>query len=44
MELEGVPIPFASPELLLRMKDTYRAKDKLDRAFLSQLVARRRQR
>jgi hypothetical protein len=42
VELEGVRIPFASPELLLRMKDTYREKDKLDRAFLSQLVARRR--
>jgi len=42
VELEGVRIPFASPELLLRMKDTYREKDKLDRAFLSELVARRR--
>ena len=42
VELEGVQIPFASPELLLRMKDTYREKDKLDRAFLSELVARRR--
>ncbi len=41
VELDGVPIPFASPELLLRMKDTYREKDKLDRAFLTQLVARR---
>ena len=44
VELEGVRIPFASPELLLRMKDTYRDKDKLDRAFLSQLVAGRRSR
>jgi len=42
VELQGVRIPFASPELLLRMKDTYREKDKLDRAFLSQLLARRR--
>jgi len=36
--IDGVAIPFASPELLLRMKDTYREKDKLDRAFLMQLV------
>lgn len=43
VEVDGVPIPFASPELLLRMKDTYREKDKLDRTFLSQLVARRRE-
>ena len=42
MEIEGVEIPFASPELLLRMKETYREKDKLDRAFLSELLARRR--
>ena len=42
VEIEGVRIPFASPDLLLRMKDTYREKDKLDRAFLSQLVAARR--
>ncbi len=42
IDVDGVPIPFANPELLLRMKDTYREKDKLDRAFLSQLVARRR--
>jgi hypothetical protein len=40
-ELDGVPIAFASPALLLRMKDTYREKDRVDRAFLSQLVARR---
>jgi hypothetical protein len=39
--IEGVPIPFARPELLLRMKDTYREKDKLDRAFLLRMVAER---
>ena len=41
VELDGVPIPFATPELLLRMKDTVREKDALDRTFLSRLVAER---
>ena len=35
--VEGVPIPFASPGLLWRMKaKTYRAKDEPDRLFLRQ--------
>lgn len=42
VDIDGVAIPFASPELLLRMKDTYREKDKLDRAYLERLVAARR--
>jgi hypothetical protein len=42
VEVDGVSIPFARPELLFRMKDTYREKDKLDRLFLSQLLAGRR--
>ena len=34
-ELDGVPIPFASPELLWRMKSkTHRLKDQLDLVFL----------
>jgi hypothetical protein len=44
VDIDGVPIPFASAELLLRMKDTYREKDKLDRAFLARLVERRKKR
>jgi hypothetical protein len=44
VEIDSVPIPFASPELLLRMKDTYREKDKLDRAFLTRLVEQRKRR
>jgi hypothetical protein len=32
--IQGVPIPFASPALLLRMKQTHREKDALDRQFL----------
>jgi hypothetical protein len=42
VDIDGVAIPFASPELLLRMKDTYREKDKLDRAFLEKLLEARR--
>ncbi len=32
--IKGVPIPFANVDLLLRMKQTVRAKDVLDRQFL----------
>jgi len=41
VDIEGVPIPFASPALLLRTKNTSRDKDQLDRAFLARLVAGR---
>ena len=34
VSIQGVPIPFASPALLLRMKQTHREKDHLDRMFL----------
>lgn len=44
VEVEGVSIPFASPELLLRMKQTYRDKDRVDRAFLAGLVEQRKKR
>lgn len=37
--IDGVPIPFASPKLLLRMKQTYRAKDEEDRIFLQHKIA-----
>lgn len=36
--IDGVSIPFASPELLWRMKQTVREKDIPDRAFLRQLL------
>jgi hypothetical protein len=36
--LEGVSIPFASPKMLWRMKQTYREKDAVDRVFLRQLL------
>ena len=35
-ELRGVRIPFASARLLLRLKQTYREKDALDRQFLTE--------
>ena len=38
VELEGVKIPFASSELLLKMKQGVREKDVLDRRFLEQLI------
>lgn len=34
--IQGVPIPFASARLLLRMKQTYRDKDIPDRIFLQE--------
>lgn len=37
-ELAGVRIPFASPKMLWRMKQTYREKDAVDRVFLRQLL------
>jgi Nucleotidyl transferase of unknown function (DUF2204) len=41
--VEGITIPFPSAQLLLRMKQTYRDKDVVDRRFLeSKLVEARR--
>lgn len=36
--VHGVNIPFVSPELPLRFKQTLREKDKLDLLFLQELV------
>jgi hypothetical protein len=38
-EIEGVPIPFASAPLLMRMKQTHREKDAEDRVFLHRKIA-----
>jgi hypothetical protein len=38
-EIHGVPIPFASIHLLLRMKQTTREKDAEDRVFLHRKIA-----
>jgi hypothetical protein len=40
-EIEGVRIPFASAELMLRLKQGLREKDVLDRRFLEALLAKR---
>jgi hypothetical protein len=37
--VEGVPIPFAGAELMLRMKQSPREKDSIDRKFLQQLIS-----
>jgi hypothetical protein len=39
--IHGVPIPFASAKLLLRMKQTYRDKDIPDRIFLQEKLGAR---
>jgi len=41
-DLSGVRVPIASPAALLRMKDTYRPQDAIDRSFLQQILERRR--
>ena len=40
VDVNGVPIPFASPQLLLRMKQTGREKDVLDLLFLRELLSK----
>jgi len=37
-EIDGVPIPFANAELMLRMKQGLRDKDAWDRSFLQQFI------
>jgi len=41
MTVRDVKIPFANPELLLRMKQTYRDKDSADRDYLRELIKKR---
>ena len=41
-DMSGVRVPVASPSALVRTKDTYRPQDVIDRAFLNQLLDRRR--
>ncbi len=40
VDISGVPIPFATPQLLLRMKQTGREKDALDLLFLRELLSK----
>lgn len=39
--IDGVPIPFAGAELMLKMKQSPREKDATDRSFLQQLIRAR---
>jgi hypothetical protein len=39
--IDGVPIPFAGAELMLKMKQSPREKDAADRRFLQQLIRSR---
>lgn len=41
VEVDGVPIPIASPELLWRMKQTGREKDKLELLYLRELLKKK---
>ena len=41
-DLAGVRVPVASPSALIRMKDTYRPQDAIDRSFLQEILERRR--
>jgi hypothetical protein len=41
-EIDGVPIPFANAELMLKMKQGLRDKDTWDRSFLQQLIRSRK--
>ena len=39
--IDGVPIPFAGADLMLKMKQSPRDKDTADRSFLQQLIRSR---
>jgi hypothetical protein len=39
--IDGVPIPFAGADLMLKMKQSPRAKDAADRSFLQQIIRAR---
>jgi hypothetical protein len=41
LDREGVPIPIASPRTLIRLKDTPRPQDAIDRAFLEGVLRER---
>lgn len=38
-EIEGIHIPFASPALLLKTKQTVREKDEIDRLYLKRILS-----
>ena len=40
--MQGEPIPFASPQLMLKLKRGYREKDEIDRGFIHHVIEQRR--
>jgi len=42
LDLGGVAVPVASPTALIRMKNTYRPQDQIDRAHLESVIRTRR--
>jgi hypothetical protein len=38
VNIEGIEIPFANPQLLFKLKQSVREKDSLDRLFLERLL------
>jgi hypothetical protein len=42
--LQGEPIPFAGPELMLKLKRGFREKDQLDRSFVQYVLEERKRR
>lgn len=41
VDLGGVAVPVASPAALIRMKNTYRPQDRIDREYLQSVIASR---
>lgn len=41
IDLGGIMVPVASPAALIRMKNTYRPQDRIDREYLEALIRRR---
>ncbi len=42
LDLGGVAVPVASPTALIRMKNTYRPQDQIDREYLESVIRQRR--
>jgi len=42
--IQGEPIPFAGPELMLKLKRSVREKDQLDRSFVQYVIEERKKR
>ncbi|MGI8929280.1 MAG: hypothetical protein ACR2H0_07445, partial [Candidatus Limnocylindrales bacterium] len=42
LDLGGVAVPVASPTALIRMKNTYRPQDQIDREYLESVIRTRR--